>query len=523
MATMSLADPMELPASPLSRLQTPMDALCRVCHISSPRCLPLFKPLNNLISGKLTTLANILSYCSGLEILETELFLPHYICPGCVAKLRLSLEFKRSVHRMDRILRQSHADFCRTKRINELTTTAGMSHDITEDLVFVIDDQKVEEEPVEHIPNEEEQLVIEEDPEESREIEPMLVEDRLDVQLEAQNEFPETADQEELVHLDAKASEDLYEIVDEPEQTQEPLPSKIKPGKTPQSSPQCLIRKRAFRYHIALHDPPKKSPRTKESLRIEPHPQVKAGKDLYEIVVETEQPAVDGEKPSASRSRQWKPQNPSLQCQICGKQLSTNNSFKYHMQLHGTATPYVCKICGESFKTRNAHDGHVTLHDQNNPNRCPTCFKVYRQASSLRTHLLIHTGIKPFECNICGKRLTQKSGYKKHMLTHTGEKPHDCDICGRRFRYSSNLIAHKRCHSQEKPHHCQVCQKRSFGSRSELNRHMLVHSSERPFGCEECGKSFKRQVSLSIHLQSHKEGMKRRKLDQKVDELREET
>jgi len=113
-----------------------------------------------------------------------------------------------------------------------------MSHDITEDLVFVIDDQKVEEEPVEHIPNEEEQLVIEEDPEESREIEPMLVED---VQPEAQNEFPETADQEELVHLDAKASEDLYEIVDEPEQTQEPLPSKIKPGKTPQSSPQCLV------------------------------------------------------------------------------------------------------------------------------------------------------------------------------------------------------------------------------------------------------------------------------------------
>jgi len=44
-----------------------------------------------------------------------------------------------------------------------------------------------------------------------------------------------------LVHLDAKASEDLYEIVDEPEQTQEPLPNKIKPEKTPQSSPQCLV------------------------------------------------------------------------------------------------------------------------------------------------------------------------------------------------------------------------------------------------------------------------------------------
>ncbi|XP_037724968.1 zinc finger protein 28 homolog [Drosophila subpulchrella] len=523
MATASLADSMELPASPMSRLQTPKDALCRVCHISSPCCLPLFKPLNNLISGKLTTLANILSYCTGLKILETELFLPHHICPACVAKLRLSLEFKRSVHRMDRTLRQSHADFCRTKRIKQSTSNVGICHETTEDVVFVIDDQEVAEELVEPIPNEEEQLVIEEDPEESREIVPSLHQDRLGVRLEVQKEFPEMADQEELLHLEAKSSEDLYEIVGEKEQILEPLASKIRHGKTSNSSPQCQIRKRTFQYHIALHDPPRKPQRIKESLRTEPLSQGKAGKDLYEIVEETEQRAVEGQQPSPSRSRQWKPQNPSLQCQICGKQLSTTNSFKYHMQLHGTATPYVCKICGESFKTRNAHDGHVTLHDVNNPNRCPTCYKVYRQASSLRTHLLIHTGIKPFECNICGKRLTQKSGYKKHMLTHTGEKPHCCDICGRRFRYSSNLIAHKRCHSQEKPHHCQVCQKRSFGSRSELNRHMLVHSSERPFGCEECGKSFKRQVSLNIHLQSHKEGRKRRKLDQKVDDPLEET
>ncbi|XP_016951980.1 zinc finger and SCAN domain-containing protein 2 [Drosophila biarmipes] len=519
---MSLADSLELPESLLSRLETPMDALCRVCHISSPRCLPLFKPLNNLISGKLTTLASILSYCSGLEILETELFLPHHICPECVTKLRLSLEFKRSVHRMDRILRQSHADFCRTKRINELAITARKSPEYTEDLVFVIDDQEVAEEPEESMASAEEHLVIEVDQGESREKEPRLQAERLEVQLEGQGELSETADQGERLHLEAKASEDLYEIVDEPEQTPDILVSKGKPGKTPNSSPQCVIRKRTFQYHIALDDPPKKPPKTKESLRIEPHSQAKAGKDLYETVDETEQREVEGQKPLASRSRQWKPQNPSLQCQICGKQLSTSNSFKYHMQLHGTATPYVCKICGESFKTRNAHDGHVTLHDLNNPNRCPTCFKVYRQASSLRTHLLIHTGIKPFECNICGKRLTQKSGYKKHMLTHTGEKPHGCDVCGRSFRYSSNLIAHKRCHSQEKPHHCQVCQKRSFGSRSELNRHMLVHSSERPFGCEECGKTFKRQVSLSIHQQSHKEGRRRRKLDPKTEKLREE-
>ncbi|XP_017872645.1 PREDICTED: zinc finger protein Gfi-1b [Drosophila arizonae] len=146
-----------------------------------------------------------------------------------------------------------------------------------------------------------------------------------------------------------------------------------------------------------------------------------------------------------------KSHNPALQCPICGKQLSTSNSFKYHMQLHGDNRPFVCSICGESFKTRNAYDGHITLHNPNNPNKCTFCGKIYRQASSLRSHLFSHSGVKPFTCDICGKGLTQKSGYKKHMLTHTGEKPHTCDTCGRNFRYSSNLIAHKRSHTRKNP------------------------------------------------------------------------
>ncbi|XP_017064289.1 zinc finger protein 879 [Drosophila eugracilis] len=534
---MSLVHSLKLPAEPLP--QSAIDALCRVCHISSPRCLPLFKPLNNLISGKLTTLANILSYCSGLEILETEFFLPHHICPECTTKLRLSLEFKRSVHRMDRILRQSHADFCRTKRRNELNITSRISPEIPDDIVIVLDDQEVAEDPVESFTLAEEHLNIKE----SRKI---VTESPLDEGLDLELEIDEDIVENEMqnnhtieLHLMAKATDDLYEIIDESkeppvkaQEIQERLSCKSGTGKTSNPLHECpvcfkhLSSDRTFQYHMRLHgaqnareeiQPHKVDSTVKESLQNKTHIQDKGAENLYDIVDETRQPLV-ASKSVVSRSRQWKLHNPSLQCQICGKQLSTNNSFKYHMQLHGTATPYVCKICGESFKTRNAYDGHVTLHDVNNPNRCPICFKVYRQASSLRTHLLIHSGIKPFECNICGKRLTQKSGYKKHMLTHTGEKPHSCDICERRFRYSSNLIAHKRCHSQEKPHHCQVCQKRSFGSRSELNRHMLVHSSKRPFGCEECGKSFKRQVSLSIHQQSHKEGKKKKNVARKMDE-----
>ncbi|KAH8361043.1 hypothetical protein KR200_002483 [Drosophila serrata] len=451
-----MVNTVELPVGLLSLSQNKQEAaLCRVCNVPSSNCLPLFK--QHLIAEKVTTLANVLSYCTGLEILEKEHFLPQHICPSCMVKMRSSLQFKQSVHRMDRLLRQRHLDLSPAKA-NKLAKDllpevrqSPESGEISEEYIYVVDEHEehteLKMENLEKIEtNQKEGHPIKVEVNLSRITDPQA-EMQEGQQLELQTEGEDlTSNWIEITNddhgMDEIIEEDLYEIVEEPEE-------------------QILVVDSDFQ----------KQPKAK-----------------------------------ISRNHHRKSENPTLQCQICEKQLSTKHSFKYHMQLHGTATPYVCRICGESFKTRNAHDGHVTLHDPNNPNRCSTCGKVYRQASSLRSHMLTHSGIKPFECTICGKRLTQRSGYKKHMLTHTGEKPHYCEICGRSFRYSSNLIAHKRCHSQEKPHQCQVCHKRSFGSISELNRHMLVHSSERPFSCSECGKSFKRQVSLGLHQQSHKTG-----------------
>lgn len=84
----------------------------------------------------------------------------------------------------------------------------------------------------------------------------------------------------------------------------------------------------------------------------------------------------------------------SLTCPECGKVLSNPSSFKYHMQLHSDATPFICSDCGEGFKTRNAYDGHLMTHLESNPNKCNVCGKTYRQAASLRSHMLIHTGEK---------------------------------------------------------------------------------------------------------------------------------
>lgn len=311
---------------------SPMDALCRVCHTASPRCLPLFKPLDDPISGKLATLASILSYCSGLEILEAELFLPHHICPDCVSKLRLSLEFKRSVHRMDRILRQSHADFCRSKKISAVNTRARLSTEIPEDFVLVLDDQEVTEYPAETIRDEEQLLVVESDEAESRLEAPIVQEERLDIALE-------------------QHEDDLCEIVDDPDPEQ-------RRSRLERSEPalQCpvsclselevsnheivshlrqicgkqLARKRTFQYHMRLHGQPKIRQEDndhciEECLQVEPVLQAKAGEDVYEIVEKSAQTSAT-QKTVPSGSRPWKPLNPSLQCKVSWSSQLANNS-----------------------------------------------------------------------------------------------------------------------------------------------------------------------------------------------------
>lgn len=94
------------------------------------------------------------------------------------------------------------------------------------------------------------------------------------------------------------------------------------------------------------------------------------------------------------RKRSNNDSNRSLICPECGKILSNASSYKYHMQLHSDATPFLCSDCGEGFKTRNAYDGHLVTHLKSNPNQCEICGKSYRQAASLRSHMLIHSGQK---------------------------------------------------------------------------------------------------------------------------------
>ncbi|XP_055535073.1 gastrula zinc finger protein XlCGF17.1-like [Wyeomyia smithii] len=204
------------------------------------------------------------------------------------------------------------------------------------------------------------------------------------------------------------------------------------------------------------------------------------------------------EAPKSSSAEPTESLNTNFQCQYCHKILSTNKSYRCHLQLHSQESSFLCNCCGERFKTKMAYTGHMNTH---NPEkyRCDTCGKSYRQAASLRNHQLNHSQEKPFNCSICGHSTTQKSGLKKHMLIHSDTKSFVCDLCGEHFRFSSNLIMHKRRkHSREKNYTCAICPK-GFVSKEELTNHSMCHTDERPFACDLCGKNFNRKSSLKFH------------------------
>ncbi|KAM7059555.1 zinc finger protein 541 [Molossus nigricans] len=103
------------------------------------------------------------------------------------------------------------------------------------------------------------------------------------------------------------------------------------------------------------------------------------------------------------------PQNPLLDCSLCGKVFSSASSLSKHYLTHSQERKHVCKVCSKAFKRQDHLTGHMLTHQKTKPFVCieQGCSKSYCDYRSLRRHYEVQHGLcilkeVPAEEEACG-------------------------------------------------------------------------------------------------------------------------
>ncbi|XP_073081940.1 zinc finger protein 541 [Manis javanica] len=123
--------------------------------------------------------------------------------------------------------------------------------------------------------------------------------------------------------------------------------------------------------------------------------------------------ADEGGRATSGRPRKGKrhhtPQNPLLDCSLCGKVFSSASSLSKHYLTHSQERKHVCGICSKAFKRQDHLTGHMLTHQKTKPFACMEqgCSKSYCDYRSLRRHYEVQHGLcilkeAPPEEEACG-------------------------------------------------------------------------------------------------------------------------
>ena len=158
--------------------------------------------------------------------------------------------------------------------------------------------------------------------------------------------------------------------------------------------------------------------------------------------------------------------------------------------------------------------------------KCPFCDKTFAKIKYIEEHVqYMHSGL-PLEetkigrererqlqanikCPTCDKTFSTEQAKEKHIRNIHLRTSFKCKLCDATFPKKGDMIVHiKREHSDvDKPYNCHICEK-SFRTQVLLKGHMNSHE-EKQVVCDDCGKSFKSKHYLTCHVNDvHKKILK---------------
>ena len=110
-------------------------------------------------------------------------------------------------------------------------------------------------------------------------------------------------------------------------------------------------------------------------------------------------------------------------CDICGKGFPTNQAFKDHRNIHTGEKPYKCKFCSSCFAGGSARNMHQRAHQKKH--NCDVCGKDFSTNQHFKDHMNIHTGEKPYKCKFCSACFASVGNHAAHNRSHLGTNRRD--------------------------------------------------------------------------------------------------
>lgn len=183
----------------------------------------------------------------------------------------------------------------------------------------------------------------------------------------------------------------------------------------------------------------------------------------------------------SSHERQHLPDDKRLvyTCDVCGSRFSYETGLLIHKQrVHENIRPYLCDLCAKSFSGRGDMERHrAQIHGNVKREQCPDCGKWFKGPSILRVHMQRHKGAQ-YKCHVCDKTYSVRSSLRAHLLRHTDEKPHKCPICEKSFKLTGTLKMHLNQHTGDLPYSCQFCPKKFASSGNYYTHRKRMHADQ---------------------------------------------
>lgn len=196
---------------------------------------------------------------------------------------------------------------------------------------------------------------------------------------------------------------------------------------------------------------------------------------------------IQGKKvPKAQSSTEKKP----VECQDCGKMMSTLYTLRVHVQkFHSTDVP-VCHKCGYvavndrklKIHLRAKHNEEMEFSDDSDngndlPTLCPYCACSLANAAGLKRHLKEHHA--SVKCPDCGQEFTKLRQYESHRVRVHEHDEFKCKICSMLCVNHGMLQRHLKTH-RPPTIKCKFCD-RMFRNSEGVKNHQRMHTGETPF------------------------------------------